>query len=250
MRFRKLMRFRLRTLLILMAAVALLAGGIRRAVDQYHVEQAALRQLSDFRFPVTVKVRRPWWIPDAIDDRFTRVFDRIVQVTIAGQTLDWDRGLSLNARSFGDEHLQLLTHFCNLERLDLTMTSVTAESVDALVGLRSLKALDLSGSEIGAAGIREFQRRRPDCFVCDSQPGIFVYLESDETITIGEEHGQLGDTSRLLAHARRGPDAFGYAPMLYIFVDDGLVRGRAQVIRTVRQAALDAGYQIVQIVGR
>jgi hypothetical protein len=250
MRLRKLVQFRLRTLLFFMAVVAVIAGGIRRAVDQYHVEQETLRQLSDYRFPITAKVRRPWWIPAIIDERFARVFDRVVQVSIAGPTLDWDRGLSLNARSFRDEHLRILTHFRNLERLDLTLTSVTAESVDALVDIRSLKALDVSGTEIGAAGIREFQERRPDCFVCNSQPTIFAYLESDQTITIGDERGQLRDAKRILTEARRGPDAFGHVPMLEIFAEEGLVRRRAQMIRTVRQAALDAGYQSVQIIGR
>ena len=74
MRFRRLTRFRLRTLLLMMTAAALLAGGIRRAVDQYHAEQETLRQLREFRFPLTAKVRRPWWAPDAIDSRFARVF--------------------------------------------------------------------------------------------------------------------------------------------------------------------------------
>jgi Leucine Rich repeat len=247
MRLRRLTRFRLRTLLCVTAVVAVLAVGIRHAIDQYRIEQQVVRQLSDCRFPVAVKTRRPWWISDAIDSRFTRVFDRVVQVTIAGQTLDWDRGLALNPRNFNDEHVQILGRLRHLECLDVSSTLISAESLDELAAMRSLKALDLRGTEIDAAGISEFKQRRPDCLVCDSQPAIVAHLQSDQTITIGEERGQLQDANRLLTHARRGPDAFGYAPTLYIWADEQLVRGRAQMIRTVRRAALDAGYQIVQI---
>jgi hypothetical protein len=247
MRLRRLTRFRLRTLLVVTAVVAVLAGSLRRAVDQYHGEQETLRQLSDFRFPVTAKTRRPWWLPEGIDSRFARVFDRVVDLSISGQTMDWDRGLSLDTRNFDDEQMRLVARLRHVERLDVSSTLVSAESIDELVAMRSLKALDISHTQIEYAGISEFRRRRPDCFVCDSQPSIFAYLESAETITIANVRGQLHDVKRLLTDARRGPDAFGHVPTLMIFAEERLVRRRAQMIRAVRQAAIDAGYQRVQI---
>ncbi len=250
MRLRRLTRFRLRTLLILMAVVAVLIGSIRHAVDQHHVEQHALQQLRDYRFPVTVKVERPWWAPDRLNSRLNHVFDRVVYLSITGQSLDWERGLSLDPRNFNDEHMPLLSRFRKLERLNLSFTQISGESVDELVALRSLKVLDISHTRVGDAGISEFKKRRPDCLVCDSQPGIFAHLQSDRTITIGNKRGRLEDVANFLTDARRGPDAFGYVPMLYIFADDTIVRGRAQMIREVRQAAIDAGYQKIQIEGR
>jgi len=249
MRFRRLTRFRLRTLLILMAVAAVLIGSIRYAVDQHHLEQDALAQLREYRFPVTVKVKHPWCVPDRLNSRFNHVFERVVDLSIAGQSLDWERGLSLDRRNFNDELVPLLSRFRKLRRLNLSWTQISDESVDELVALRSLKVLDISHTRIEDAGISEFKRRRPDCLVCDSQPGIFAHLHGDLTITIGDERGQLEDAAKFLTQARRGPDAFGYVPRLFIFADETLVRRRAQMIREVRQAALDAGYQNIQIEG-
>ncbi|HEX2476642.1 MAG TPA: hypothetical protein VHK01_17950 [Lacipirellulaceae bacterium] len=247
MRLRRITRFRLRTLLILMAVVAVLIGGIRHAVDQHHVEQDALRKLREYRFPVTVKVEQPWWVPARINSQFNRVFDRVVHLSISGQSLDWERGLSLDPRNFNDEHVPLLSRFHKLGRLDLSSTDVSSKSVDGLVALRSVKVLDISRTRVGNADISEFKTRRPDCLVCESQPWITAQLHSDHTITIGDERGRLKEAHPLLTAARRGPDAFGYVPMLYIFADDQLVRRRAEMIGKVRAAAMDAGYQKIQI---
>jgi hypothetical protein len=232
-----------------MAVAAVLIGSIRRAVDQYHVEQVALGQLREYRFPVTVKVQSPWWVPDRINSRFNRVFDRVVHLSISGQPLDWERGLSLDPRNFNDDHVPLLSRLRKLERLNLFLTYVSSKSVDGLVALRSVKVLDISRTRVGDAGISEFKKRRPDCLLCDSQPWITAQLHSDRTITIGDERRRLEDAQPLLTAARRGPYAFGYVPKLYILADENLVRRRAETIRTVRQAAIHSGYQNVQIAG-
>jgi hypothetical protein len=102
-------------------------------------------------------------------------------------------------------------------------------------------------TNVDEAAINEFRTQRPDCLVCESQSEVLVQLHSDKTITVDRRRGRLSDAKQLFTEARRGPEAFGYVPSLYVVVFEGLAGvERAKMIGAVRAAATEAGYQLVQ----
>jgi hypothetical protein len=131
------------------------------------------------------------------------------------------------------------------------MTQISAKSVETLVGISSLEALDVTGTTAESDAIKEFERRRPDCLVCDSQPLIIGWLHDDSTIKLRRTTGSLQDAVRILNESRRGPDAFGNAPQLLIMVHEDVdVRRQESMIAQLRVAARAAGYQRFQVPGR
>jgi hypothetical protein len=250
MNIRRLLRFRLRTLLILVAIVAALVVTGRSIVLGYRAENAALRKLREGRFAVQTKIERPWWIPASINARLGYVFDRVVLLSVDGRPIDFDRGIVLTPANFRDEHLAPIAHFRKLKCLDLSGTQITSNSLVELARLKSLKALDIRGSHVQSAAISEFQRQRPDCLVCDSQGWIFALVDLDDKVTINQKRVHLYDAERLLTEARRGPDAFGNSPQLYVHLEDeDLPARRAQMVAQLRTAARNAGYPSFQVTG-
>jgi hypothetical protein len=72
------------------------------------------------------------------------------------------RSIHLNGSSFADQDLDSFQRLYNLEQVKLNRTPVTDRGMYALGSCRSLRHVELDGTAVTAAGLRELLHRNPD----------------------------------------------------------------------------------------
>ncbi len=137
---KSLLRFRLRTLFLLVLGVGVLLTAWRRAwVEPYRVQREAMRAIAKAGGYYQTEASGPAWLRSAFGE------DWFQDVTV----VDLSRGadgellehlfclprlsqLWVGGRAFTDAHLARLSRFSELKEAVLTSTSVSRESVDAM----------------------------------------------------------------------------------------------------------------------
>lgn len=201
---RRVLRFSLRTMLVLLTIVSIWLGtsvnnvvNTRRALafvaelngkvyfrHQPNAQERIRinRENRSRRFtglPLLPMDREPGpkWLRNVLGDDYFRL---VSEVQLSGTTIaDEDlprleylkdlRVLALAQTEIGDDGLAALPPFPQMHALRLQGTKVTDKGLRHLASRASLKHVDLSGSGVTAEGIEELQRQRPDLKIAHSR---------------------------------------------------------------------------------
>ena len=136
--------------ILLVGIVLLIGGGAMMVWLPFHREQQVIAEIERLDGRVRLRVVRPFWIPEAVDDEYLKVFQRVYVVNL-NDTQVTDAGL---------EHLRGLT---NLVWLWLNNTPVTDAGLEHLRGLTNLQWLRLDNTPVTDAGVKKLQKLRPAC---------------------------------------------------------------------------------------
>ena len=136
--------------ILLVGFVMLLIGGALMVWWPYYHEQRVIAEIERLGGETRTTVVRPFWIPEAVDDEYLKVFQRVYVVNL-NDTQVTDAGL---------EHLRGLT---NLVWLWLNNTPVTDAGLEHLRGLTNLQWLRLDNTPVTDAGVKKLQKLRPAC---------------------------------------------------------------------------------------
>jgi hypothetical protein len=142
--WRAVLRYRLRSLLILATVIAVaLAAWVQVVEKPYERQRAALAALDKFTQRVEFQDRGPRWLPEWVAKRFRRAV-----------------ALHVERLAVRDEHLRHIGQLPHLERLYLARTGVTDEGLSHLAGLSKLRRLSLWGTTVSDAGLQHFSAMR------------------------------------------------------------------------------------------
>jgi Leucine Rich repeat len=137
-RWRRWVTYRLRSLLLLATAIAMVLAAWRQWVEKpYERQQAALAALGDFAERVEFQDPGPRWLPEWVARRLRRAVS-----------------LHLERLAVRDEHLAHLEGLPHLERLYLARTRITDEGLEHLAGLTRLRRLSLWGTAVSDEGLQ------------------------------------------------------------------------------------------------
>ena len=163
----RLARWRLRTLLLLVALLGVTMGIIVTFRRQFIERGAAIRAIDRRHGTYGVKITGPSWFRSAVilvgGDQ--RMFYDPKRVSIGPGNSGYDP-----YRPIGDEDLaelsESLANFSNLEHLDLRYNGfLTDRGIESLPPLPNLKRIDLKGTAVSEQGIDSLRRRYPGCAV-------------------------------------------------------------------------------------
>ncbi len=160
--------------LVLIAMVLLVGGGALMVWLPYQREQRVIAEIERLGGITQSEIVRPLCIPNAVDDKFMEVFERISMVILADTDVR-DSELKILHRSSnlqillldntqvsdaGLEHLRELT---KLEWLSLSNTQVSDSGLEHLQGLSNLKELWVDNTPVTKEGIENLEKALPNC---------------------------------------------------------------------------------------
>ncbi len=133
------LRFRLRTLLMLVMAIGVALAAWRAWVEPYRVERAAMRAIGEAGGLCVTRAGGPVWLRAIFGDG---AFQEVGQVEL-GQSADAEvlehlarlrhlMILRVDCGAFADDHLARLSRLPKLQIVTLTRTNVSPDAVDAL----------------------------------------------------------------------------------------------------------------------
>jgi hypothetical protein len=163
-RDRRLLQFRLRTLLAVFLLAPLAVGWWQMKARQYRAQHVALTDLKPY---VTFQPGRPAWLSPFGDEK---VFQDVVHLSFQGQReFDDDdavqlarlprlRRLSLQNTYISDDGLRYLSKLQELDTLSLDDTLVTDEGLKHLRDLKKLRVLQVGDNKLGGRGLEHLAR--------------------------------------------------------------------------------------------
>ena len=137
-RLRRLVQFRLRTLLVLLLAASLLMGWWRHTVQRYGRQQEALAEVAHLAKFVAFEPGQPAWLRPFADEA---VFRDVVHLSFQSR------------RDFKDEHIVHLAKMPRLRRLSLQHARISDEGLKHLAKLEHLDTLSLESTRVGNEGM-------------------------------------------------------------------------------------------------
>ncbi|MCE9546761.1 MAG: hypothetical protein K8T25_14875 [Planctomycetia bacterium] len=183
---RRWFQYRLQTLLILTAiiAVAMTWWSLRVRPQQNAV--AALRQIGcqfeyDSRLPFTGGMKDPpkWptWLLDAVGVDYFGTVKYVIFLAGATDTdlkplqaLTTVQGLCLMNGNISDAGLEQLKNLTALKGLNLYDTQVTDAGIEHLKGLTALRELELEETQVTDAGVARLKKLLPKCDIHHYHP--------------------------------------------------------------------------------
>jgi len=130
--------------LVLIAVVLLIGGGALMVWLPYHRERQVIVEIERLGGQTGTVIVRPFWIPDAVDDRYLAAFERVSFVDLSGTQVS-------------DAGLEQLRGLMNLRQLDLDDTQITGAGLKHLHGLTNLHWLMLEDTQISDAGLEHLK---------------------------------------------------------------------------------------------
>ncbi|QDT03946.1 Leucine Rich repeats (2 copies) [Rubripirellula lacrimiformis] len=174
------MRFRIRTLLSIVAVVAIsvvIAESTTRSYRGRCRIEADLHSMGAYYVSFDEN-NSPTWVGFVDPVRFDHIeeYESFDHLDFAGASITNDtvRGLSnlksvrvlhLTDCNVTDDQLKMLASIGSIWMLRLNGSSVTDDAIPAIASLHGLKSLDVSGTLITFAGVAELQQRCPDIVV-------------------------------------------------------------------------------------
>jgi hypothetical protein len=169
------LRYRLRSLLVLIAVAAVCVGFVERYVAARRVQQSVAAEIERLGGYVRWEVCDPGpaWLVNLLGaDFFAEVYlvecdsspvgdDTLVQLAKLGR-LEW---LLLDSDRITDQGLRRIAGLSQLVRLDLSSRQITDDGLDSLARLSNLRWLALRRTRITLAGMERFRLALPNCQV-------------------------------------------------------------------------------------
>ena len=160
--------------LVLIAVVLLIGGGAMMVWLPYHRNQQAIAEIERLGGKAVSEILRPFWMPNAVDDEYLTVFERVIEVDlidtqISDAGLHHLRGLTnleylwLFETQVGDAGLMHLRGLTKLGYLSLDDTHVSDAGIEHLRGMIKLQSLYLNHTQVTKAGIEKLQKALPSC---------------------------------------------------------------------------------------
>ena len=151
-RKRRWFQFSLRTLLVLVAVVAVWLALLVNAATKQREAVAAIEALGGHVFyehesNSPAELLGPEWLRELVGEEY------FVTIIVVG----------LNSTKVTDAGLEHLKGLTSLQRLYLDRTNVTDAGLEHLKGLTSLQMLYLSGSHVTDEGVKKLQKALPNC---------------------------------------------------------------------------------------
>ncbi len=167
---RRISRFRMSTLLVLLTLVCIWLGA---RTYQARTQEAALERIRELRgtYECVIKSNAPVWLIDMVGDEY---FQEVVQVKLKGHRID-DRSinfisslpsierLTIVGTRITDESMKHICQLANLEELTLTGQGVTDRALTELNALLNLRKLSLPHTKVtddGLGALRKNDRLR------------------------------------------------------------------------------------------
>lgn len=160
---RRLVQFRLRTLLAVFLLAPLAVGWWHLKMQSYRTQQEALEELARFTPYVAFEPGRPAWLRHFADKS---LFKDAVHVSFQGKRSFTDddasylanlrrlRRLSLQDTKVMDRGLRHIADLVELDTLSLENTRVTDDGLERLRGLQKLRVLQVSSAKVTGKGLR------------------------------------------------------------------------------------------------
>lgn len=161
--YRRLLQFRLRTLLVLLLLSSIAMGWWHRTMRRYQDQQEAITEIAWFAQHMAFEPGKPAWLRPFADEK---VFQDIVHLSFQSQGKMTDeqmmhlskmprlRRLSLQHTSVTDQGLSHLSKLNELDTLSLESTLVTDDGLKHLSDLSNLRTLQLNHTEVTGKGLR------------------------------------------------------------------------------------------------
>ncbi|QDT49153.1 Internalin-A precursor [Symmachiella dynata] len=131
--------------LLFIAVVLLIGGGVILVWLPYQKEQLVVAEVERLGGRTVSVIQRPFWIPDAVDDEYLKVFERVNEVDLSNTPAN-------NAT------LESLSGLPHLTRLDLMNTQISDAGLERLCKLTKLEYLSLFGTGITNIGLEHIQQ--------------------------------------------------------------------------------------------
>lgn len=167
----KRIRFRLRSLLIAIAALAIVVACssviVRWRVAQYreHAGQVALSRFGGtYSMESALNTRKTGTAPNWTATTFTNHVAE-VDLSIDAWPVQDARVSGKKFAELSDHDLHILGNFVHLQTLDLQGRGMTDESIGYIKRLRHLRKLNITGTQISEAGVSELRSAIPDCHI-------------------------------------------------------------------------------------
>lgn len=161
--YRRLLQFRLRTLMAVFLLAPLAVGWWQIKMQSYREQQIAVAEIMPLVRHIVYEPGQPAWLRHFSDEK---VFKDVVHLSLQGSTPFQDkdakhlakiprlRRLSLQRTGISDQALKHLARLKELDTLSLESTRVSDDGMMHLSGLSSLRVLQASDTWMSGRGLR------------------------------------------------------------------------------------------------
>jgi hypothetical protein len=173
--YRRRFQFGIRTLLVLMIAVAVPFSWVAVRIEKAKREKEITRNLQNKRNCTLVfyeELGPPAWLENILGDCFFKELHSVCTVAYefsdedlkqCCQLDDWVDFCSFVRCSITDAGLENIAKLTRLKHLDLTDTPITDAGLKHLERLHRLEMLSLVGTNVTEAGVQQLQAKLPHC---------------------------------------------------------------------------------------